>query len=186
MLHVLSLLALLAALGLGVSVLVFQAITGVPPMSASAAEAADVVALLRREGLPDRAVIYDLGSGWGALVIALARAFPEAQIRGIELSPLPYWVARFRTRDFPNVSLRRGDFFASDLADADAVTCFLLIKSMRKLGGLLDAKLKPGVVVAAVAFWFRDREVSAVRQGGGLLSQVALYHWPAHRPGSPA
>ncbi len=183
MLNLLSLLVLAAALGLGLSVLVFQAITGVPPMSASAAEAADVVALLKQEGLAGPVVIYDLGAGWGALVMALARAFPDAQIRGIELSPLPYWVARLRTRSLPNVSLKRGDFFKADLAEADAVTCFLLIGPMQRLADLLDAQLRPGVVVAAIAFWFRDREVAAVRQGGGLLSQVGLYRWPARRLG---
>ncbi len=179
MLSVLSLVALGVVAVLALSVLVGQAVTGVPPMSASAAEAGDVVALLQLSGLPEQAVIYDLGSGWGALVIALARAFPQAQIRGVELSPLPYWVARVRTRNLANVSLRRGDFFKTDLGDADAVACFLLIKSMRRLAGFLDDNLKTGTAVATVAFWFRDRKVSAFRQEGGLLSQVALYRWPA-------
>jgi cyclopropane fatty-acyl-phospholipid synthase-like methyltransferase len=179
MLNVLSLVALAVVMALALSVLVGQAVTGVPPMSASAAEAGDVVALLQQSGLSEHAVIYDLGCGWGAMVIALARAFPQAQVRGVELSPLPYWVARIRTRNLPNVSLRRGDFFHTDVGDADAITCFLLIKSMQRLAGFLDDNLKPGTAVAAVAFWFRDRRASAFRQGGGLLSQVALYHWPA-------
>ena len=83
-----SFMALLVVVALGLSVLVYQGVTGVPPVSSSAAEAADVVALLRQAGLPERAVIYDLGCGWGALVLALARAFPNAQIRGIEMSPV--------------------------------------------------------------------------------------------------
>lgn len=78
-----SLLALLIVFSLCLSLLVFQGITGVPPLSSNAAEAADVVALLKHAGLSERAIIYELGCGWGSLVIALARAFPEAQIRGI-------------------------------------------------------------------------------------------------------
>ena len=123
-----SLMALLIVVALALSVLVYQGVTGVPPVSSTAVEAADVVALLRQAGLPERAIIYDLGCGWGALVLALARAFPNAQIRGIEISPLPYWVARFRTRNVPNVRLRRGDFHRCDLRDADAITCYLLIR----------------------------------------------------------
>src|SRR5580692_8941297 len=111
---ILSLLAVLIVLTLALSLLIFQAITGVPPMPSKSAEAADIISLLHQAHLPQNAIIYELGCGWGSLVIPLARAFPSARIRGIEISPLPYWVARFRTRNFPNVSLQRGNFFKFD------------------------------------------------------------------------
>lgn len=109
--------ALLIVIALCGSILGFQIVTGVPPLSSTAAEGADVIALLKRARLPEQAVIYELGSGWGSLVFALARAFPTAQIRGLELSPLPYWVSRLRTRNLPNVQLRRRDFYRFDLSD---------------------------------------------------------------------
>jgi len=180
-----SLLALLIVLALCLSLLVFQGMTGVPPLSSNAAEAADVVALLRQAGLADQAIIYELGCGWGSLVIALARAFPHAQIRGIEMSPFPYWVARLRTRNTPNVLLHRGNFYDRDLTDAQAVTCYLMIKSMPKLAGFLDRMLQPGTPVVSLTFWFRDREVAAVREGPGLRGAAALYCWPAHKVGAP-
>jgi tRNA A58 N-methylase Trm61 len=180
-----SLVALLIAVALCLSLLMFQLLTGVPPMSSSAAEAADVVALLRQASLPKQAIVYELGSGWGSLVIALARAFPEAQIRGIEMSPLPYWVARFRTRKLPNVALQRANFYACDLQDAHAVTCYLMIKPMPKLAALLDRMLKPGTPVVSLTFWFREREAAASQQGRGLgpglRGAAALYFWPAHK-----
>ena len=106
----LSLFALLITLACGLSILIFQGITGVPPLSSNSLETADVVALLVQARLDRQAIVYELGSGWGSLVIALARAFPKAQIRGIEMSPVPYWVSRIRTRKMPNVLLRRGQF----------------------------------------------------------------------------
>src|SRR5580698_7264585 len=109
-----SFLAVLIVLALEASLLIFQGITGVPPMPSTSGEAADVISLLKQAGLPDQAIVYELGSGWGSLVIALARAFPDARIRGIELSPLPYCVARFRTRKMSNVFLQRGNFFTFD------------------------------------------------------------------------
>src|SRR5580700_10262600 len=112
-----SLLAVLIVFALGLSLLIFQGITGVPPMSSSSSEAADVISLLKQAGLAKQAIVYELGCGWGSLVIALARAFPDARIRGIEMSPLPYWVARIRTRKMPNVYLHRGNFYAFDLRD---------------------------------------------------------------------
>src|SRR3984957_3679280 len=136
-----SILAVLIVLALGLSLLIFQGITGVPPMPSTSREAADVISLLKQAGLPEQAIVYELGCGWGSLVIALARAFPNARIRGIELSPLPYWVARFRTRKLPNVSVQRGNFFKFDLRDAQAVTSYLMIKPMPKLAAFLDRTL---------------------------------------------
>jgi hypothetical protein len=163
------------------SLLAFQAITGVPSHSSTQAEAADVVALLREAGLSEQAIVYELGCGWGTLVAALATAFPRAQIIGIEMSPLPYWVARLRTRRFPNARLRRGSFYSCDLRDAQAVTCYLMMKPMTKLAAFLDDMLSKDTPVVALTFWFRGREASAVREGPGLRGAAALYHWPAHK-----
>jgi hypothetical protein len=179
--HLISILAITIVLGLGLSVLIVQGITGVPPHPSSRGEAADVIALLKQATLPEQAVIYELGCGWGSLAIALARAFPTARIRGIEMSPLPYWVARFRTRNMLNVSLQRGNFYACDLQDASAVTCYLMIKPMPKLAGFLDSQLQPGTSVVSLTFWFRDRQVTAVRDGPGIRGAAALYHWPARK-----
>jgi Putative methyltransferase len=182
----LSMVAVLIALVFCLSILIFQGITGVPPLSSNSVEAADVVALLKQAGLAEQAVVYELGSGWGSLVIALARAFPKAHIRGIEMSPVPYWVSRIRTRRMSNVHLRRGNFYDCDLADAQAVTCYLMIKPMPKLAAFLDRMLTPGTPVVSLSFWFRDREVAASRESSGLLGATALYHWPARRIETPA
>lgn len=175
----LSPLVLLVVLALCLSVLVFQGVTGVPPASSNATEAAEVVALLKHAGLGEQAIVYELGSGWGSLVIALARAFPKARIQGVEISPLPYWVARLRTRNMPNVFLRRGNFYDCDLSDAQAVTCYLMTRPMPKLAVFLDRMLKPGTPVVPLTFRFHDREVAAIRNGAGLLGATALYYWPA-------
>lgn len=174
-----SFIAVLIVFALAASILVFQGITGVPPLSSSSSEAADVISLLKQTGLPEQAIVYDLGCGWGSLVIALARAFPDARIRGIEMSPLPYCVARFRTRKMPNVFLQWGSFYAIDLRDVQAVTSYLMVKSMPKLADFLDRMLKSGTPVVALTFWFRGRQVAAKRDGPGLRGAAALYYWPA-------
>jgi hypothetical protein len=163
------------------SMLICQGITGVPPLSSNSIEAADVVALLKQAGLAEHGVVYDLGAGWGSLVIALAGAFPQARIRGIELSPVPYWVSCFRTRNMPNVLLNRGNFHDFDLTDAQAVTCYLMMKPMPKLARFLDRTLRVGTPVVSLSFWFRDRDIAASRNGFGPLGAAALYYWPAHK-----
>lgn len=181
--QLLSIAGLLTVAGLIVSLLIFQGITGVPPHSSNSLEAADVILLLKEAGVAEGAVVYDLGSGWGSLVIALARAFPNAEIRGIEMSPLPYWIARLRTRNLPNITLRRGNFYHCNLTDAAAVTCYLMIKPMPKLARLLDQMLRPGTPVVSIAFWFRDRKIAASLKSAGVLGAAALYYWPAQPTG---
>ena len=168
---------------LAVTILAYQFVTGVPPMPSTRRERADVVALLKEADIDEQAVIYELGSGWGTLVIALAKAFPDAQVRGFELSPLPYWVARLRTRKMANVRLTRGNFFNADLRDADAVVCYLMVKPMPRVAALLDRTLEPGTPVVSIAFSFRDRLETAVREGKWLRGKVSLYFWPAPRRG---
>lgn len=175
-------LLVVAVAALCFSLLLFQAMTGVPSVSATGSEAADVVDLLREAGIPEHATIYELGCGWGKLVAALAEAFPQARIVGIEISPFPYWVAQWRTRNFPNVCVRRGNLFDCDLRDADAVSCYLMAKPTQRLAALLDEKLKDATPVVALSFWFRGRQVSAVREGVGFRGAAALYFWPARKP----
>jgi len=184
--HVLALTAL-AVTALGALVTIgFQLRTGVAPVPAGRAERADVVALMRRAGLAGAPRIYELGSGWGDLALSLARAFPEAQVVGVELSPLPWAVARLRARGQPNLEIRRGDLFALDLRDADAVTCHLMMRPMGRLAEKLDRQLRPGTPVAALSFWFRGRAPAATLQSSlGLRGAVALYRWPAGEPQAP-
>jgi hypothetical protein len=181
MFQVLELFALAVVLSVCLSLLVAHALTGAPTLSAGAAEQADIVALLRQGGLADRAIVYDLGCGWGAQLVALARAFPDAQIRGIELSPFPCLVAWLRTRSLPNVAVRWGDVFRSDLRDAQAITCYLMPGPMPRLAAFLDGMIAPGALVVALAFWFRDRRPAATRGETGLRGAAALYVWPARR-----
>jgi cyclopropane fatty-acyl-phospholipid synthase-like methyltransferase len=117
------------------SLLLYHGLTGVPTMSSTRAEAAEVVALLRQARLGENPTIVDLGCGWGSLAIALASAFPDARIVGIEISPFPYWRTRLRALRHSNVSVSRTDLFRFDLRSADAVVCYLMMKPMVKLAG---------------------------------------------------
>jgi hypothetical protein len=78
------------------------------------------------------------------------------------------------------VQLYKRNFYDCDLRDADAVTSYLTIKPTSMLGAFLDRILPPGTPVVSVTFWFRGRQVAAVRQGKGLRGKVALYFWPAN------
>ncbi|MFT6123599.1 MAG: 16S rRNA A1518/A1519 N6-dimethyltransferase RsmA/KsgA/DIM1 with predicted DNA glycosylase [Oleiphilaceae bacterium] len=71
--------------------------------------------------------IYDLGSGWGHLVIRLAKRYPQRQIVGYELSLLPWFTALVLKRmlGLNNLSLHRENFLKADLSQASVVMCYL-------------------------------------------------------------
>ncbi len=83
---------------------------------------------------PDE-VVYDLGCGDGRLVVAAARKY-KARGVGIELNPL-FWlwcqilitVLGLRGR----VTVHLGNFYSSELRDADVVACYLLPETNKKL-----------------------------------------------------
>ena len=77
--------------------------------------------------------IYDLGSGWGHLLILLAKKYPHAKIVEYETSWVPYLVSKVVTLPFPTITVRRKDFFGEDLSGAGLLVCYLYPGAMKKL-----------------------------------------------------
>jgi hypothetical protein len=91
--------------------------THAPYHPTPAAETARVVAALN---LAPGQRFCDLGAGDGGLLLRV-RAATGATAHGIEASPLPWLVARWRTRGVDGVSLAFGDLYRADLSSFDAV-----------------------------------------------------------------
>lgn len=102
----------------------------------------------------DSPLIYELGSGWGALAIAAAKEYPQAQIIAVELSPLPLWISKMRARigGHKNIRFICGNFYDLDLGDADVVLTYLTINLLKELRPKLEAELKPGACVICNTF----------------------------------
>ena len=139
----------------GLLIALYAVRTGVPPMPTSRGARAAMLRLL-----PDRldGTLYDLGSGWGGLALALARRHPGNPVVGIELSPLPWLFSRIMLaiRPCPNLQFRRADMLAATLTDAGAVTCYLIPSAMRRLAPKLAAELRSGVPVVSYGFAIDD------------------------------
>lgn len=97
--------------------------------------------------------ILDLGSGRGELTRDLARAFPAAQIVGIEFARLAHLQALFwRTVcRLHNVTYLQQDLFTYDCSQADAVVMFLGRLTMQA-GEKLRRELRPGTLVISHDF----------------------------------
>lgn len=103
-------------------------------------------------------VVYDLGSGDGRIVIAAAKDFGARGV-GIELDPEVLADARANLEDAKVsdlVTLRQGDFFDADLADASVVALYLTPSINERLISILNRRLKPGTRVVSHAFGMGD------------------------------
>ena len=84
--------------------------------------------------------IYDLGSGWGNLVIRLAIKYPDRQIVGFELSIFPWLITKTikRILGLSNLVVHRADFLKADLSGASVITCYLFPSAMEAIKSKLD------------------------------------------------
>ena len=108
-------------------------------------------------------VVYDLGSGDGAIIIRAAKKFGVRGV-GIEIDADLVRKARanaFKERVEHLVEFRVQDALAVDVSQASVVTLYMLPEFNAKLRPILDRQLKPGARVVSHDFfvegWVPDR-----------------------------
>jgi trans-aconitate methyltransferase len=101
--------------------------------------------------------IYDLGSGWGTLAIALAKRFPHCHTTGIENSPIPYAISRMLALFYglKNLDFLRANFLDLPFEDASLIVCYLYPEGMKKLKSRLEG-LRPGTIIISNTFSVPD------------------------------
>lgn len=110
-----------------------------------------------------RGTVYELGCGWGTLLLKLAKHYPDNRIVGYERSTVPFLIARAMTWRQANITVYRKNFFASELDNAGLITTYLYPGAMQTLSGFLDQALPDGCVVISHTFrlpgWTCVREI---------------------------
>jgi len=76
--------------------------------------------------------IFELGSGWGNLLIPLAKKYPSRKVVGYEMSLFPWLVTRILKVFFnlQNLHVHRKDFMNTDLSSASVIVCYLFTDGM--------------------------------------------------------
>ena len=124
---------------------------GITPMPSSRKAVATFIDLI-----PDstHGKIVDLGSGWGTLAYPIAKRFPNSQVVGYELSPIPWLYSRLKGLFVrrPNLTLHRQSVFTAELSDVDVVVVYLHPAAMRKLGPKFERELRSGTLILSNTF----------------------------------
>ncbi len=176
-------IVVLAGVLLAIGLILFHTmVTGVPPMPTSGGGRRALIGLLEKPPPDDpQGVVYELGSGWGGLAFALARRYPRATVRGVEVSILPWAASKLRlvVRPQPNLSFRHGDFHDCPLNDAGLVVCYLFPDGMEKLKPKLENELADGAMVVSNTFAMPGWKPERVARAGDIYSSpVYLYRMP--------
>lgn len=156
-----------------VSLVAWSLKNGISPMPTSAKAKSCMLSLVPSE---PQTKIYELGSGWGTLLVPLVRKYPHSQIIGFETSPLPFWFSSLvlKINGCFNVKVQRKDFFSVDLSDASLVVCYLYPGAMEKLKVKFEEELQPGAYVISNTFavpgWTAEKIMDA-----GDIYHTAIY-----------
>lgn len=120
--------------------------------------------------------IVDIGSGFGGLVMYLARRRPESEVVGIELAPLPWLCSFLRGRLSGSVGrFVRRDYNEASLGDFDVVFAYLSPAAMPALWRKATAEMREEALLLSYEFVIPDVEPDIViypSQRG-----PALYGW---------
>ena len=109
----------------------------------------DVTHLLNKK---KNQVVMDLGSGWGTLLLPLAKKFPQHHFIGVEYGLLPYLVSKLRSRNLQNLTFYHQNFFNTDISKADVILMFLLSHVMPKISTKCQSEAKEGALLYANRF----------------------------------
>ena len=126
-------------------------------------------------------LLYDLGSGDGRVLVIAAREF-GAKALGIEIGPVQRVVSRLVAKNngvSDRVRIEAGDFYKSDVRNADVAFLYATSTEVAKLASHLEAQMKPGARVVSISADFPEWEPNDFNED----KLIFLYEMPP-KPGS--
>ncbi|MEH6471216.1 MAG: hypothetical protein V7752_08200 [Halopseudomonas sp.] len=151
--------------------------TGISPMMSSGKACQAMLASIDR---PADGPLIDLGSGWGTLVIALARKYPRQQVIGYELSWFPWLVSIVRKYSLrlDNLTLYRKDFNNAELSNASILFCYLFPGGMVALHKKLKSELLNKILIVSNTFALPScQPTKVIRLNDFYRTPIYVYCW---------
>lgn len=136
----------------------------------------DIERVLKLADVKDNDMVYDLGSGDGRIVIAIAHN-SQASVVGFEISFLPYLWSKLKILFLglpQRVEVRFGDFLSRDLSQASVIFCFLTPMAMKKLSPKFRKELKKGTRIISYSFKIPDWEPTMIDR---LDKRMSIYKY---------
>ena len=118
-------------------------VSGISPMPSSQKARRAMLQLVSETGIEaGKGPIFELGSGWGNLLIPLAKKYPQRKVIGYELSIVP-WLTTLLLKNLlglKNLEVYRKNFLHADLSSTSIILCYLYPKGMQDLGSKIKSQ----------------------------------------------
>ena len=151
--------------------------TGISPMMSSSKARQ---AMLAEINMDEKGALIDVGSGWGTLVIAVAKKHPNKQVIGYELSWFPWMVSvLFKySLGLNNLTLYRKDFKSADLSAASTLVCYLFPGGMLALEDKLKHDLFKNITIVSNTFALPSyKPTNVIKLKDFYQTPIYVYHW---------
>lgn len=108
--------------------------------------------IIRSLKLGPKSVLYDLGCGDARVLLTAIQTYPDIHAIGIEKAWWPYGLAKWKTRRYKNIIIRRDDIFTADISDATHIFLYLYPRVLTKLFPKIWTECKHGTIMASCDF----------------------------------
>jgi len=149
--NVFSAIVIVFTLAVMISIVLTSLRAGISPMPSSRKAQKAIISAIPPN---TNGLIIDLGSGWGNVAFPLARSFPQATVRGVELSLIPWAMSRIGAALWgpSNLDIGRGNFQDIPLEGAEVVICYLYPEAMTSLKTKFEEELKSDTLIISNTF----------------------------------
>ena len=151
--------------------------TGISPMMSSSTACQTMLAEINTG---EKGALVDLGSGWGTLVIAVAKKHPNKQVIGYEVSWFPWLVSVvFKySLGLGNLTLHRKDFKNADLSGAATLVCYLFPGAMVALEDKLKYDMPKKITIVSNTFALPTcKPAKVIKLKDFYRTPIYVYNW---------
>lgn len=149
---------------------------------------AEARAALKKSKKPMK--VTDLGCGSGALLLPLAKEFPEHEFIGLEWDVVPLTMGKIKAKlaGLNNVKFIKGNYMKESHADMDVIMCYVLKVTGEPLGKKLAAEIKDTAVVISEMFPLGHlEEIKQIQSSlAGIPEKIFVYKKPTSTKAKPA
>jgi hypothetical protein len=152
MLIIFQIFSVLLILIIAVSLIYFSLKNGIGPTPTSSRVKNSII-----KNIPpiENGRITVLGSGFGFLLFPIAKKFPHLKVVGIENSFFVFFISKTISWMYPNVEIKKNDFFKDNLGGNKLLVCYLYPGALEKLQSKFFLELDDKTWVVTHTFAFR-------------------------------
>ena len=130
----------------------------------------EIVGVIKsRYGATTNFKIVDLGSGYGHLLVDLAKNFKHAEIIGVELLWLPYLFSKISAKRFKNIRITKQNLYDHDLSSYNAVIFFL--RKDHLVDKKIRAEMKAGAIIISNNYPLKTFEPLEVKEISDIFTK---------------